>query len=106
MMKRDEGEERPLCAVYVRLSKEDEEKQASESESIQNQKALLTQYAAERGWDVYKVYCDEDYSGADSLRPDFNRMLEAAQQKKFQIVLCKTQSRFTRDMEHNRLTRS
>ena len=99
MMKRDEGEERPLCAVYVRLSKEDEEKQASESESIQNQKALLTQYAAERGWDVYKVYCDEDYSGADSLRPDFNRMLEAAQQKKFQIVLCKTQSRFTRDME-------
>ena len=35
----------------------------------------------------------------DSLRPDFNRMIEAAKQKKFQIVLCKSQSRFTRDME-------
>lgn len=53
----------------------------------------------ERGWDIYNIYCDEDYSGADSLRPDFNRMLEAAQAKKFQIILCKSQSRFTRDME-------
>ena len=35
----------------------------------------------------------------DSQRPDFNRMIEAAKQKKFQIILCKSQSRFTRDME-------
>ena len=56
-------------------------------------------YAVEHGWDIYDVYCDEDYSGADSMRPDFNRMIDDAKQKKFQIVLCKTQSRFTRDME-------
>ncbi len=53
----------------------------------------------ERGWEVCQIYCDEDYSGADALRPDFNRMLEAAKEKKFQIILCKSQSRFTRDME-------
>ncbi len=88
-----------LCAIYCRLSKEDEDKQQPESESIQNQKSLLTHYAIERGWDIYHIYCDEDYSGADSLRPDFNRMIEAAKEKKFQIILCKTQSRFTRDME-------
>ena len=35
----------------------------------------------------------------DSGRPDFNRMIQAAKLKKFQIVLCKSQSRFTRDME-------
>ena len=35
----------------------------------------------------------------DSDRPDFNRMIEAARAKKFQIILCKSQSRFTRDME-------
>lgn len=86
-----------LCAIYVRLSKEDEDKR--ESESIQNQKSLLTAYAVDHGWDIYSIYCDEDYSGADSLRPDFNRMLAAAKQKKFQIILCKSQSRFTRDME-------
>ena len=88
-----------LCAIYTRLSKEDEDKQQSESESIQNQKSLLVHYAVEHGWDIYNIYCDEDWSGADSRRPDFNSMIEAAQQKKFQILLCKTQSRFTRDME-------
>lgn len=88
-----------LCAIYTRLSKEDEDKQHSESESIQNQKSLLIHYAVERGWDIYQIYCDEDYSGADSLRPDFNRMLQAAKEKRFQIILCKSQSRFTRNME-------
>lgn len=83
----------------MRLSKEDEEKYQSESESIQNQKSLMIEYALERGWDIYNIYSDEDYSGADALRPDFNRMLEAAQAGKFQIILCKTQARFTRDME-------
>ena len=88
-----------LCAIYVRLSKEDEDKHQTESESIQNQKSLLTAYAVDHGWDIYSVYCDEDYSGADRLRPDFNRMLSAAKRKEFQIILCKSQSRFTRDME-------
>ena len=88
-----------LCAIYTRLSKEDEDKQQPESESIQNQKSLLINYAVEHGWDIYHIYCDEDYSGADSLRPDFNKMIEAAKEKKFQIILCKSQSRFTRDME-------
>ncbi|QNL43352.1 recombinase family protein [Oscillibacter hominis] len=91
-------EEQLLCAVYARLSKEDEEKRI-ESESIQNQKSILVRYALERGWAVYQIYCDEDYSGADSLRPDFNRMLEDARQGRFQVILCKSQSRFTRDME-------
>ena len=88
-----------FCAIYARLSKEDEDKYKTESESIQNQKSLLVNYAMERGWDIYHIYCDEDYSGADRLRPEFNRMIEAAQEKKFQIILCKSQSRFTRDME-------
>ncbi len=88
-----------LCAIYTRLSKEDEDKHQPESESIQNQKSLLTRYAIDHGWDIYAIYSDEDLSGIDSNRPDFNRMIEAAKQKKFQIVLCKSQSRFTRDME-------
>lgn len=88
-----------LCAIYCRLSKEDEEKQRSESESIQNQKSMLVKYAVEHGWDIYNLYCDEDFSGADAHRPDFNRMLKDAENGQFQILLCKSQSRFTRDME-------
>lgn len=88
-------------AVYVRLSDEDRNKRFAddESESIQNQKSLLVGYCKERGWDIYDIYCDEDYSGTDSDRPDFNRMLADCERGKIDIVLCKSQSRFSRDME-------
>lgn len=88
-------------AIYCRLSREDDDKlhENDESESIQNQKSMLINYAIERRWDIYNIYCDEDYSGIDSERPEFNKLLEDAKNHKFDIVLCKTQSRFTRDME-------
>ena len=88
-------------AIYCRLSREDDDKlhENDESESIQNQKSMLINYAIEKSWDIYNIYCDEDYSGIDSRRPEFNKLLEDAKSHKFDIVLCKTQSRFTRDME-------
>ncbi len=88
-------------AIYCRLSREDDDKlhENDESESIQNQKSMLINYAIENNLDIYNIYCDEDYSGIDSGRPEFNRLLDDAKQHKFDIVLCKTQSRFTRDME-------
>ena len=46
------------AAVYCRLSKEDEEKTARESESIRNQRALLLAWAAEHGYRIYRVYTD------------------------------------------------
>ena len=86
------------AAIYCRLSKEDEDK-IGESESIQNQKSMLLQYAIEKGFDIYQIYSDEDYSGIDRNRPAFNSMLQAASEHQFDVVLAKTQSRFTRDME-------
>ena len=53
------------AAVYCRLSKEDEEKTARESESIRNQRALLLAWAAEHDYRIFRVYTDEDYSGID-----------------------------------------
>lgn len=87
------------AAVYCRLSKEDEEKTARESESIRNQRALLLAWAAEHGYRIYRVYTDEDYSGIDRARPGFNAMLADARAGRFEVILAKTQSRFTRDME-------
>ena len=86
------------CAIYCRLSREDEEK-TIESESIQNQKSLLIQYVKEQQWEVYRVYSDEDYSGIDRSRPAFLQMIRDAKKGAFDAILCKTQSRFTRDME-------
>ena len=90
-------------AIYVRLSKEDLDSGEYESESIQNQKSMLFNYAADHSWQIYNIYCDEDYSGAysgaDNKRPGFCRMIDDASQKKFDIILCKSQSRFSRNME-------
>lgn len=60
---------------------------------------MLLQYAVEQGWEPYHIYSDDDYAGADRKRPEFNRLLEDAEQKKFDVILCKTQSRFTRELE-------
>lgn len=89
------------AAIYCRLSKEDAgtDRRGGESESIQNQKSMLIRYALEHGYEVGPIYIDEDYSGADRRRPAFNRMIEAAGQGRFEVILAKTQSRFTRDME-------
>ncbi|MBR6654414.1 MAG: recombinase family protein [Oscillospiraceae bacterium] len=85
------------CAIYCRLSKEDGSDH--ESESIQNQKSLLLKYALDRDWEIFNIYSDEDYSGISSKRPAFSQLINDAESKRFDIVLCKTQSRFTRDME-------
>jgi len=88
-------------AIYCRLSEEDKNKQfkTDDSESIQNQKSMLLQYAMEQNWEVYNIYSDDDYTGSDRRRPEFNRLLEDARQHKFDIILCKSQSRFTRELE-------
>ena len=88
-------------AIYCRLSEEDKDKlnKTDDSNSIQNQKSMLLQYAMQQGWEVYNIYSDDDYAGADRKRPEFNRLIQDAEDGKFDIVLCKTQSRFTRELE-------
>ena len=77
-------------AIYCRLSEEDKNKQSvtDDSGSIQNQKSMLLQYAMERGWELYNIYSDDDYAGADRRRPEFNRLLKDAEHHKFDIILC------------------
>lgn len=90
-----------VVAIYGRLSEEDKNKlnTSDYSESIKNQKNMLTDYADEKGWLIYDYYFDDDYAGADRNRPEYKRLLEDAKNKRFGIILCKTQSRFTRELE-------
>ena len=89
-----------LAAIYCRLSKEDSGlKEGANSESIVNQKKLLTDYAVKQDFKVFDYYIDEDRSGLDRERPEFLRLIEDARLGRFGVILCKTQSRFTRDME-------
>ena len=89
------------AAIYCRLSDEDCDKVSSrdDSASIQNQKSMLIKHATDNHWEIFRIYSDDDYSGADRSRPEFNRMIQDAKGRKFDIVLCKSQSRFTRELE-------
>lgn len=90
------------AALYLRLSKEDADKinKGDDSESIANQRLLLMDYAVCHDMEVVDVYSDDDYSGLYDDRPEFHRLIRDGKLGKFNVVLAKTQSRFTRNMEH------
>ncbi|WP_034328294.1 recombinase family protein [Alkaliphilus transvaalensis] len=81
--------------VYVRLSREDLD--ATESESIKNQKDYLTRYVIENGWNLVEVYCDDGYSGTNFDRPSFQRLIEDIESKRINMVITKDLSRLGRD---------
>jgi len=94
-------EKRKLAALYRRLSKEDIKGSAEdESRSIINQGLLLKEYAKLHGYEVFKEYTDDDYSGLYQDRPGFEELIHDAESKKFDIIIAKSQARFTRNMEH------
>ena len=82
-------------AIYCRLSKDDEK--LGNSLSIQNQKALLTEYVQENGWHIVDYYIDDGISGTTFERGDFKRMLKDIEQGKINMVVTKDLSRLGRD---------
>ena len=55
-------------ALYMRLSRDDELQ--GESGSIQTQRMMLRQYAAEHGLNVIDEYIDDGWSGTNFDRPE------------------------------------
>ena len=90
------------AVLYLRLSKEDLHKirEGDDSASIKNQRLLLTEYALAEGYQIVNVYSDDDESGLYDDRPGFEQMMEDARLGKFDMVIAKSQSRFSRNMEH------
>ena len=86
-------------AIYIRLSKEDVDKGFDESESIINQKSLLTEYVGNLGWEYELVdtYIDPGYTGTNFNRPDFQRMIRDIENGKVNMVITKDLSRLGRD---------
>ena len=88
--------------IYLRLSDEDKNKmnKNDNSESIKNQRnLLLTEIKKNKDFEYVDQYCDEDLSGAGTFRPEFERLIKDCENHKIDIVMCKSQSRFSRDME-------
>ena len=82
-------------ALYVRLSVEDNGK---ESDSVENQTALLEEYVANHPHlKKTALFVDNGYTGTDFLRPEFTRMMEAVQDGLVDCVVVKDLSRLGRN---------
>ena len=84
-----------IVGMYVRLSRDDE--RAGESLSIENQKAILSEYIEKQGWTLHDVYVDDGISGTTFERPGVKRLLEDAKQGVINTILVKDLSRFGRN---------
>lgn len=84
------------AALYVRLSREDGDKE--ESDSIVNQKELLQQFVAlEADIAMHDVYVDDGWSGTNFERPEFIRMMGDIKADAVNCVIVKDLSRFGRN---------
>ena len=86
-------------AIYIRLSKEDVDRGYDESESIKNQRTLLTKYVENLGWnyELIDIYIDQGFTGTNFNRPDFQRMVKDIENGKINMVITKDLSRLGRD---------
>lgn len=82
-------------ALYIRLSKEDENE--GPSGSVTNQQSLLHAFVREHRLDVYDTYIDDGWSGTSFDRPGFQRMLRDIEAGKVNMVITKDLSRLGRD---------
>ena len=84
-----------ITALYCRLSRDDGAE--GESNSIANQKAMLSKYAKEHGFANTKYYVDDGYTGTNFNRPGFKQMLEDMDMGYISTVIVKDSSRFGRN---------
>lgn len=84
-----------ITALYCRLSRDDE--QLGESNSITNQKSILSKYAKENNFQNIKFFVDDGYSGTTFTRPAFMEMMELAESGKIGTIIVKDHSRLGRN---------
>ena len=89
------NEEIKVTALYERLSRDDE--QAGESNSIQNQKMYLEEYARQKGLRNIRHFSDDGYSGTNFNRPGFTALLEEIEAGHVETLVVKDLSRFGRN---------
>ena len=84
-----------ITALYERLSRDDE--QVGESNSIQNQKMYLEEYARHHGLRNIRHFWDDGYTGTNFNRPGFNALLSEIEAGHVATLIVKDLSRFGRN---------
>ena len=95
MQPKQKTEQTGITALYCRLSRDDGTE--SESNSIGNQKRMLSQKAKELGLANLKFYVDDGYTGTNFNRPGFQALLDDIDMGYIGTVMVKDLSRLGRD---------
>ena len=85
-----------VVAVYARVSTSS----AEQVSSIENQTKYYTEKIDKNpNWTMHEIYSDEGKSGTSMRkRTEFKRMLQDAKEKKMDLILCASVSRFARNV--------
>lgn len=87
-----------ITALYCRLSQDDA--LDGESNSITNQKALLSKYAAEHGFRNTMFFVDDGFSGTNFQRPGFQEMMKHVEDYSVSTLIVKDLSRLGREYSY------
>lgn len=84
-----------ITALYCRLSRDDELQ--GDSNSIVNQKSILSKYAKENGFKNLQYFVDDGFSGTNFNRPSWNDLISLVEDNKVGAIIVKDMSRLGRD---------
>ena len=84
-----------ITALYARLSRDDALQ--GESNSISNQRELLSRHARESGYVNIRFFIDDGHSGTTFDRPGWQRLIQEVDDGNVEAILVKDMSRLGRD---------
>ena len=82
-----------IGVIYARYSSHNQKE-----ESIEQQIAECSDFAAKNGIRIVGIYADKAVSGRSDRRPNFQRMMRDAEKRQFQIVVAYKSNRIARNM--------
>lgn len=82
------------AVIYARYSSDNQTEM-----SIEAQVRACTEYAAKKNITIVNIYKDEAMTGRNANRPQYQEMITAAFEGKFDIILCHKYDRIARDLE-------
>jgi DNA invertase Pin-like site-specific DNA recombinase len=81
------------AAIYARVSTLNGQNPDVQSREIE-------EYCQRRGFEIFSVYVDRGVSGKKASRPQLNKMMEDAHQRRFDVIVVTRFDRFARSVSH------
>jgi DNA invertase Pin-like site-specific DNA recombinase len=85
-----------ITLLYLRLSRDDPNAN-NESNSITNQRKIVSEYAEANGFTPYEIVVDDGYSGTSFDRPGWNALMEKVDADEVSTIIVKTHDRLGRN---------